>query len=45
MKKQYTNPIVEVLFSVSENIMDSFDLDLSSTYTSDKIVDVDPDWE
>lgn len=45
MKKEYTKPKVEVLFAVLEDTMDSFDITLSSQYSSDKIVDVDPEWD
>lgn len=43
MKKEYKKPIVEILFAINEDIMDSLDMTLSSQYSSDKIVDVDPE--
>ena len=45
MKKEYKKPIVEILFAINEDIMDSLDMTLSSQYSSDKIVDVDPEWD
>lgn len=45
MKKEYKKPKVEILFAINEDIMDSLDMTLSSQYSSDKIVDVDPEWD